>query len=161
MTVAAYDGTALAVDGAMSWGNLPITMLTPKAVICGAWVIAMAGETRQTLAVQAGLKDVAFDEDTPPLLPSLNGSDPKFEALAVSHTRLALYLAAPHPIMLDMPYMAIGSGCDLAIGAMAHGADALTAIRTAIKHDMQCNYPISLYRYNTKTDQWYVNRYET
>lgn len=42
----------------------------------------------------------------------------------------------PTWMLCDSDYFAIGSGKDLALGAMAHGAAPLDAVHTAIKWDM-------------------------
>jgi ATP-dependent HslUV protease subunit HslV len=46
---------------------------------------------------------------------------------------------------LHAPCAAIGSGGDLAIGAMAAGADAETAVRIAIAHDAECGGDVHVF----------------
>lgn len=45
-------------------------------------------------------------------------------------------------VQIDAPFHADGSGCAIAIGAMAAGADAKRAVEIACDYDTQCGGPV-------------------
>jgi hypothetical protein len=153
MTVAAYDSETLVTDGMTSWGNLPLLSPYTKAAICGSWVIAFAGELPCILPIRAALEDKSFGPDDLPILPGVS-VEGKYEALAIGPDRICWYDKTPQPFEINMPIIAIGSGMDFAIGAIAAGADSLTAVRIAAQYDSQCRPPFRQYIYVPKAKSW-------
>jgi hypothetical protein len=52
------------------------------------------------------------------------------------------YEMTPFPMIVHDPYMAWGSGRDFAMGALAMGADAITAVEVACKFSTGCGYGV-------------------
>lgn len=71
--------------------------------------------------------------------------DPGFEALVVTPDgRVRVYLSANEvEDRMEAPYFAIGSGAEVAFGALAHGASAIEAVEAAIKHHVFCVGPVA------------------
>ena len=160
MTVVAYDGLTLVTDGLTTWGNMPLDARLTKALICGNWVIALAGDIPAILPIRAALEDKRFGPDELPILPDTPTDDSKYEALAIGPDRMCWYCRTPRPIELAASIMAIGSGMDHAIGAMAAGADALVAVRIAAQYDTQCRPPFYQYTYIRKAGSWKEERHD-
>lgn len=160
MTVAAYDSLTLVTDSMTTWGNMPLDVRCTKAVICGRWVIALAGDIPAILPIRSALEDKRFDSDELPFLPGVPTDDSKWEALAIGPDRLCWYCRTPHPVELAMPIIGIGSGMDFAIGAIAAGADALAAVRIAAQYDIQCRPPFYEYTYVRKAGSWKEDRHD-
>jgi hypothetical protein len=158
VTVVAYDSQTLVTDSMTTWGNMPLETRFTKAVICGHWVIAFAGDLPSVLPIRAALEDKLFGPDE---LPTLPGAPPntKYEALAIGPDRMCWYDKTPIPVELTMPFMAIGSGMDIAMGAIAAGADALIAARIAAQYDTQCSPPFYQYTYVPKAESWREERH--
>jgi hypothetical protein len=160
MTVAIYDSETLVTDSMTTWGNMPLVSPYTKAMVCGSWVIALSGELSSVLPIWAALEDKLFKPDELPVLPDAPTERGKYEALAIGPDRLCWYDRVPLPFELSMPFMAIGSGMDLAMGAIAAGADSLTAARIAAQHDTQCSPPFHQYIYIPKAGSWKVERHD-
>lgn len=60
------------------------------------------------------------------------------------------------PVFVDIEakYYAIGSGAEIAMGAMWHGATAEEAVQAAIEHDTSCGGPIDLIRCYEQPNQF-------
>jgi hypothetical protein len=71
-----------------------------------------------------------------------------FHAMVVSpNGKLKLFESGgPEPCSTNDRYCAIGSGGDIALGALAEGASASRAVRWAIKHCANCKPPVRSYR---------------
>ena len=160
MTVAIYDSLTLVTDSMTSWGNMPLETCFRKAVICGSWVIVLAGDLPAILPLRAALSGMRFGPDELPFLPYAHPDDSKWEALAIGPDRLCWYCKTPFPCELDMPISGIGSGMDLAIGAVAAGANSLTAARIAAQYDTQCRPPFYEYTYVRKAESWKETRHD-
>lgn len=52
--------------------------------------------------------------------------------------------------LINFPYAAVGSGGEVAIGAMGHGASAVEAVRVACRHDINSKPPIHSLRLRRK-----------
>ena len=50
------------------------------------------------------------------------------------------------------PFIAVGSGKDLAIGALDRGASAEQAVKTAIKYDSNCGGPVQVFSLESKNE---------
>lgn len=74
--------------------------------------------------------------------------DPEFAAFLVRKDGV-LFEFTNEMVLLqfDAPYWSIGSGAHYAIGAMAHGANAVEAIAAAIAHDGGSGGPIQVTRF--------------
>ena len=160
MTVAVYDSQSLVTDGMTTWGNLPLEARFAKAMICGSWVIVLAGDLPAILPIRQALDGKRFGPDELPVLPGTPTDDAKWEALAIGPDRICWYCRTGLPVELTAPVIGIGSGMDFAIGAIAAGADALTAVRIAVQYDIQCRPPFYQYTYVPKAGSWKEDRHD-
>lgn len=48
------------------------------------------------------------------------------------------YEREPHPFEIEEPFYAFGSGMDIAIGALAMGANAIKAVEIASRYSSHC-----------------------
>lgn len=133
MSVIVWDGKTLAADKQASSGNLIRTQT--KIFRHGDLLIGGAGTTTSVEALRNWV---------------LGGCDPeKFPKLPTDagHTDLWVinrngvirkFEDSPFPVSYDDKVFAEGSGRDFAYGAMAMGADAVTAVKVAIRYDKHC-----------------------
>ena len=88
------------------------------------------------------LKEGAYDDDTRKVMEG-------FDAIVVQPSgRISTFDGyTTIPIRpLHQKYIAIGSGGAVALGAMFAGADAITAVKAAVRHNIQTKAPIRSYR---------------
>ena len=81
-----------------------------------------------------------FDDDSPDKPPIHSLKLENFEALVVSPDtkEVALIDTTGYPMDIQYPHYAIGSGCEVAFGAMEAGASAEEAVKIAIKRVVGC-----------------------
>jgi len=154
MTTIAWDGTTMASDGASSYGNAisrPVRKVFPIKVKATGdrFIIGYAGLLnllRPTIAY--------IMENTP------KGEWPRFDEgtirahreMKLQDTSCAFYLVNRENVCYQYDdwmssvkrrrgFCALGSGMDFAIGAMATGAPAVQAVRTAIEYDTYSDLP--------------------
>jgi ATP-dependent protease HslVU (ClpYQ) peptidase subunit len=141
MTTITYrDGVMAADSRAYSGNKVPIgekiklrrlddgTLIGASTSTCGAagWVLDW---------VEAGCPAVAGGTE---LLPD------KFDVIVVRPDGSVFY-GSDTPVLtgpLDAPYLAAGSGQEYALGAMAHGATAVEAVRAACLLDVWSGLPV-------------------
>ena len=67
---------------------------------------------------------------------------PKFsdanQALIVQSKQIVHFYCGKNPTLLSVKYIAIGNGCDIALGAFWKGANAHQAVEAAIAHNVNC-----------------------
>lgn len=141
MTTIAYrDGVMAADSRAYSGSKVPIgekvkirrlddgTLIGASTSTCGAgtWVLDW---------YEGGCIAKAGDAE---LLPD------KFDLLVV-HPDGRVFIASDHAVLsgpLTTPYIAIGSGNEYALGALAHGATAVQAVEAACTLDVWSEVPV-------------------
>lgn len=74
-------------------------------------------------------------------------NEEKFTCLIVDKQGQAFEFDNGYLVPVHADYTAIGSGAMLALGAMAHGADAEEAVMAAAIHDKNTGGPVSVYHY--------------
>lgn len=138
MTVVAYTRGVMAADSSCFIGD---TAVHPAKKIwqVGGGLVGCAGDLYAMVAFVRWLLDGAIDEDYPNL---------SFEAIVVDPSgRVRAYDGGnPEPFDVKVPYCAIGSGRDFALGAMHAGADARGAVKAATVHHAQVKPPVRAYR---------------
>jgi len=138
MTIIVWRNGVIASDSQMT--NENISSKTKKLFRIKNMAIGFAGD------VVDGLKLVEFlrskDEQPPPTL-----SD-DFEALAMDLRtgKCTYYEKQLIPIPITDKFEAIGTGDELAIGAMEFGATAIEAVRVAIKRDINSGGRVAVIR---------------
>lgn len=139
MSVVVWDGHALAADrqGVLYGRRFSLSKMAVGALEGRRGVCAWVGEASQGQELSRWLFDGAHKEDWPE-----TQSDPdRFARLIVAdETGCWFYERTPHRILVADPYMAWGSGSDIAIGALAMGADAKRAVEVAIQWSSECGF---------------------
>ena len=133
MTTVAWDGKTLAADSQVTIGN------------CRGSGTKLVSNDRGYIAAGAG----TLGEVLPWLSWVLNGMDMDERPSSLGEDSVViivpprgspLWFAGSHiPTKLPRKKFAIGSGSDFAMGAMAAGADAVTAVKIAADHDVYTN----------------------
>ena len=125
MTTVAWDGRTLAADTQSSLYRLPVRKiyrLNEHKHFYGA-----CGDVQICRAVHAWL----MGEDKP----ALSDAD-KFHGLLIEDGKVFTLESRLIKIPHDSPFIAIGSGRDFAMGAMACGKSAADAVRIAMQFDV-------------------------
>jgi len=143
MTTIAYKDGVMAADSLVTVNGMRAGAFTKvfdyQSMTSGAQVlIGFCGEPRHIAQAMAEVVNRKLD-------PLLSGSWPVGEytaLIAIKHEPksecppdIYLFEGAGHPYPIQAPYQAIGSGSEVATGAMAMGATALQAVKTAIDLD--------------------------
>jgi ATP-dependent protease HslVU (ClpYQ) peptidase subunit len=129
MTTVATDGKSMAADGQSSTDDGPITNLNRRKItkLPGGSIVGGAGQLPDILRLTAWLEDGG--QQKPPRI-----REP-LAMLQLMPTGEVLYWneeLEPHPI--DVP-AAVGSGAELALGAMLAGASPKEAVGIACQRD--------------------------
>jgi hypothetical protein len=137
MSILAYDGKLIAADRQGTINDTRGTM--KKLVKVGNVVIGWVGTQTNGLIMMRWFLDGA----DPAKFPETN-DDPGTcsRLIVVSKKELILFEASPEPMKFLDKKQAFGSGMDLALGAMAMGANAKQAVQIACKYDIHCGMGI-------------------
>lgn len=131
MTTIAYRSGTLAADSLIAYSAIT-NGSRPKIAQKGKHIVALAGNAwlREPLEewVEAGCPRNAVPK-------VLIDNDEKFQCLIIDEDGQAFSFDCGYLVPIYADYTAIGSGAMLAMGAMAHGADAEAAVRAAALHD--------------------------
>lgn len=140
MTVVAYDGKTLAADRQATYGNTPFPVT--KIFRVGNDLVAGSGDWSECLAFLEWYESVKFAK--------LGGSPPKpdfkegFGILVIRNGELWRYERELVPFLINVPFWAIGSGADYALGAMACGKSAKEAVEIACQFDINCGLGVDV-----------------
>ena len=139
MTTVAYSKFTMASDSSCFIGQTHILSMR-KVWRIGGGLVGCAGDVADILKFVRWLKDGA-DEDEYPEMASM-------EAIVVNPDGAARAYENGHSQGMPIrdPYCAIGSGRDVALGAMYAGAGARTAVQAAIRHTGQYKPPVRVFR---------------
>ena len=139
MTTVAYRDFSMASDSSCFIGSTHILSMR-KVWRVGGGLVGCAGDVADIMKFVRWLKDGA-DEDDYPEMESL-------EAIVIAPTGIARAYENGHSqgMLIRDPYCAIGSGRDVALGAMFAGSDARTAVKAAIRHTGQSKAPVRVFR---------------
>ena len=136
MTTIAYDGITLAADSQITWGNIRMPRPSCKIhIISPTRVAASSGPSAECFKLVEWLRAGAQPTDTLKLTdnPLLLICDSSGEVWTLDNDLVLLPDEAP---------ATIGSGADIARGAMHAGATALEAVRIAARVDISTSEPI-------------------
>lgn len=136
MTIIAIRNGIIASDSRMTYGNAVLSDNTRKIVKAPDGTLAGASGsaifcTRFLNWVESGL-----DEKTMPKPRVMNGGVDTGLLYMPGGTIRMIEPSGFYDV--ESEYMAIGSGSDFAMGAMACGANAIEAVAAAIKHEINC-----------------------
>ena len=139
MTTISYRAGILAADSAIAYGSY-LNGERCKITICQNFLVAMAGTGWLRNPLEEWVMRDCDPNDIPEVL--LKHED-KFATLIVDRTGLAHEFDNGYLMPIHADYTAIGSGGALAMGAMAHGANAEQAVMAACRHDKSSGGPVS------------------
>lgn len=138
MTTICYRDGFLAADSLISYTSIT-NGEREKIARCGQHLVAMAGAAYLRKALEDWVA-AGCSEDVPAVL--LDNQD-KFSTLIVDRDGRAHEFDNGFLIPVHADYTAIGSGALLALGAMAHGANAVEAVCASARHDKNTGGPVS------------------
>jgi hypothetical protein len=148
LTVIAYKSGIIACDSAIvynnatNWGNMMKITRNKLGILAGAcgdisflsefldWVNSIEDESN--VKMDLFKRYSSKENEGIVIFPYYD-----FEK-ATKKERIVSYVGNS-PVEIDDDYIAIGSGMDYALGAMAAGASAITACRSAVKHSTTCD----------------------
>ena len=123
MTCIAWDGKTLAADRQGTSDSIAIPVTKIHRIPSGA-IIASAGSLERGL----DLKRWYQEGSNPEKWPAYQKDDDWNDLIVVDHGKIFHYEKLPVPQPVESKFMAWGSGRDIAMGAMAMGADARKAV---------------------------------
>lgn len=136
MTTIAFDGKILAADSAMAWGELFLPAAASKIMTDQKILIALAGKVTDGRALARWLMAGETKDDFP------RGIDDDVVLFAHDRKNGSRFVGANgHSECVAAPY-ANGGGCEVAMGAMMAGANAVEAVRIACKLQVRSRGPI-------------------
>lgn len=139
MTVIAWDGKTLAADKRLSSDNLALTVTKIRRV--GNRLVGVAGD------FIAGLQLIESLEKTAKRGRAVPPADDEYEVqmLVIERNKPPmLFLTEGTPVVLEEPFVAIGSGRDLALAAMHCGKSAVEAVEIACLYNSGCGNGIDV-----------------
>ena len=131
MTVIAYRAGVLAADTLISY-NSYTNGSRNKIVRCGDYHVALAGEAWLKIVIEQWVEGGADSRKVPKILLK---NESKFTSFLMDDFGTLFTFDNGQLLPVDAEYAAIGSGGHMALGAMAHGATAIEAVRAACLHD--------------------------
>lgn len=142
MSVVAYDGRVIAADRQGMNGDFPFE--TRKLLrLRNGDIIAWAGSIDGGLAMARWYEGGCKREEFPV---TQRDKDLWSRLIVIPneplHRQVRYYEQGPEPIFLHEPFMAWGSGRDIAMGALAMGADARKAVEIACRYNVYCGMGI-------------------
>lgn len=103
---------------------------------------ALAGATGGIYQVQEFLKWIESDKHINP--PSIIFEDEGFEGILIYPDRQKYLYTNAIKCRIEAPYIAIGNGFEIALGALYMKADASTAVKAVIAHNIACGGDIQI-----------------
>lgn len=135
MSVVVWDGKVLAADRQATASNLIRT--TTKIWRSGDTMIAGAGNATAIQAMKDWILNLECDPEQFPKLREYGHDDVTIWVINRNGTLLR-FEETPWPLHYHDQTFAEGSGRDFAYGALAMGADAVTAVKVASDYDVFC-----------------------
>lgn len=135
MTVVAYRDGVLASDSRCTYKDFIDDDKTKKVFrLPDKSIVGIAGNYTNGLNLLNALKL----EAKKPTKKLPNGPFKGVEAILATKTMVALYMSSQWEDITKREYVSIGSGYQVAYGALEMGADAIEAVRLAIKRNCYC-----------------------
>jgi len=139
MSTVVWDGLSLAADSSISGNGVKIGKVS-KIKRVGDDLVAFVGSYERGLLLWQWYEDGAKPEDWPAWQ-----TEQDFTTLIVVKDRKCYeYESFPVAQHIDGP-RAFGSGWQLALGALAMGANAEDAVRAAARYDIYTNDDVKVY----------------
>lgn len=146
MTVIAYRNGIMAADKYNLLAHSAVAGITTKIRNINGTLVGISGKTVLAQAMfkwaEGGFK--------PEEMPESQKDPEKFVVVVCipPDGSILLYETSPYPMVNQTPFIAIGSGSDIAHGSMAHGATALQAVEYACLLSPWCGGGIDVLHLN-------------
>lgn len=147
MTTIAYRDGVFASDSSITFDTVHVGSVTKLYAINGH-CIGSAGSRSEIVPFLEWIKR-GFPWEAVPIFKE--DKDAGFSAIVIDRKRLDkvqyFWLTDKGTLIADdieAAYFAVGSGKHIALGAMAHGASAVDAVKCACKHDAYSRLPIEV-----------------
>jgi ATP-dependent protease HslVU (ClpYQ) peptidase subunit len=138
MTVIAFDGRKLAADTLTHANDIKMQKVIHKIqALDNGLVVSSAGTCSNARAFVEWCKNDCIKEKYPSLDESFQGICIKSGIVSLFDKTGLLEENLPVPV-------ALGSGRELALGALEAGADAERAVQIAIAYDINCGGPVDV-----------------
>lgn len=141
MTTICYKDGMLAAD----------RLVTMNGIVCGTsdkimrspfgHLFGAAGDVDSVETFKAWVNGGCVDDP-----PSIDKADSVAAILIFPDGRVRTWYGSPVLVNIDAKFHALGSGCEIAIGAMAMGADARQALEIASQYDTRSGGGIDVLR---------------
>lgn len=138
MTVIAFDGKTVAADRQACINGT--TGQVTKIERVGRTVVGFSGYISQGILLLEWFKDGA----KPDLFPRPINDSERANLWVFGRGIIHTFEQCPYPYVIEEPFWAGGCGKDLAMGAMAMGADARRAVEIASRYDANCGLGIDV-----------------
>lgn len=150
MSVVAWDGRRLAADRQGTNGSraLVVTkMFEIEAVRDGEKVRAIVAFTGMPSHFGALLRWVALEDHETTALPTFQSTEDWSRLVVLyPHTgKVYVYEATGHPVLVEETSAAWGAGADFALGAMAAGVSAPTAVEITSRYSTLCGQGVDFF----------------
>jgi hypothetical protein len=152
MTVIVWDGQRLVGDKQATEGGILQTVTKVRKITSGkhkGWLIGAAGATAQCNMMMGWFEAGADPNKFPHALQKEDGFAAHMIAISPQGV-VHKYEFVPFPIIFEDTFYASGSGRDLAIGALAMGADAVRAAEVACTYCSECGVGLDVVELRTK-----------
>ena len=151
MTVIVWDGKHLVADKQATEGGVLQTVTKVRKITSGkhrGWLIGAAGATAQCNMMMGWFEAGADPNKFPHALQKEDGFASHLIAISPQGV-VHKYEFVPFPIVFEDMFYASGSGRDLAIGALAMGADAVQAAEIACTYCTECGVGLDVVELKT------------
>ena len=145
MSVVAWDGRTLAADKQATHAS-KICVCTKIRRLDTGEVLAWTGAMGPGLAMAKWYENGADLEKWPK---SQENKDDWSRLIVASAAGVITYEQYPVALPCEDRFMAWGAGCDFAVGAMAYGASAESAVQIAIRFSDGCGCGIDVFTVRT------------
>jgi len=146
MTTVAFDGEFMSCDTMMTDGGIKLYIET-KMIKNSEFVLGWAGSVGVARRVLAGVAALDLSELLVSGVKGQEDLESRLDILLVCReTKQIFVLVGNNFISIRADRHAIGSGADVAIGAMLHGATAKQAVKSASKVDLNTGGRILTYK---------------
>lgn len=133
MTVIAWDGKILAADRRADVNGTASSVIKIRRLLSGN-VVAFTGNLGSGLLLCDWYERGARKEEWP----SFQSTNDWSRLIVASKDGLVFYEGQRCPIKILDPFTAFGTGRDVALGALAMGANAIKAVEIACQYQSDC-----------------------
>lgn len=141
MSVIAYDGLRIAADRRGVGGDICRTMC--KLFPTGEYILGIVGTEESGLLLVDWFTNGCHLGEWPEK--AQDDEDNRALLIVASRQGVSFYCQFPRLTPIHDPFWAWGCGRDLAIGAMAMGADAVRAVEITSKFNIYCGHGVDVY----------------